>query len=164
LTAAWVLGHRDGGHRLIPNGEVVIDGGEIVFVGSKFSGEVARRIDFGNALVSPGFIDLDALSDLDTTILGIDHHPGWAKGRVWPRSYVERGPYEMYSQEELAFQNASPSASFCSMASPPPHPSPRCSTANGARRSPNSMPPPMPRESLAARLFEPGLSCRRHGA
>ena len=54
--------------------------------------------------ISPGFIDLDALSDLDTTILGIDHHPGWAKGRVWPRSYVEAGPYEMYSQEELAFQ------------------------------------------------------------
>lgn len=49
-------------------------------------------------------IDLDALSDLDTTILGIDHHPGWAKGRVWPRSYVDAGPYEMYTQEELAFQ------------------------------------------------------------
>lgn len=104
LTAAWVLGHRDGSHRLIPNGEVVIDGGEVVFVGSNFSGEVARRINFGNALVSPGLIDLDALSDLDTTILGIDNHPGWAKGRVWPRSYVERGPYEMYSDEELAFQ------------------------------------------------------------
>jgi cytosine/adenosine deaminase-related metal-dependent hydrolase len=104
ITAAWVLGHRDGGHRLVPNGEIVIDGGEVIFVGNEFPGEVARRLDFGNALVGPGFIDLDALSDLDTTILGIDHHPGWAKGRVWPRSYVEAGPYEMYSQEELAFQ------------------------------------------------------------
>jgi len=44
------------------------------------------------------------LSDLDTTILGIDHHPGWAKGRVWPRPYVDAGPYEMYSEAELAFQ------------------------------------------------------------
>ncbi|MET0576231.1 MAG: amidohydrolase family protein [Mesorhizobium sp.] len=104
ITAAWVLGHRDGGHRLVRNGEIVIDGGEVIFVGNEFPGEVARRLDFGNALVGPGFIDLDALSDLDTTILGIDHHPGWAKGRVWPRSYVEAGPYEMYSQEELAFQ------------------------------------------------------------
>lgn len=104
VTAAWVLGHRDGGHRLIPNGQVVIDGGEVIYVGPDFAGEVARRIDFGSALVSPGLIDLDALSDLDTTILGIDHHPGWAKGRVWPRHYVEAGPYEMYSQEELAFQ------------------------------------------------------------
>ncbi|WP_269933035.1 amidohydrolase family protein [Aminobacter sp. HY435] len=104
ITAAWVLAHKDGGHRLIPNGEVVIDGGEVIHVGAGFPGEVARRIDFGAALVSPGLIDLDALSDLDTTILGIDHHPGWAKGRVWPRHYVEAGPYEMYSQEELAFQ------------------------------------------------------------
>ncbi|MDH0115992.1 N-ethylammeline chlorohydrolase [Agrobacterium pusense] len=104
LTASWVVGHKDGSHRLLKNGEVVFENGEIVFVGHGFPGEVARRIDFGNALVSPGLIDLDALSDLDTTILGIDHHPGWAKGRVWPRSYVEAGPYEMYSPEELAFQ------------------------------------------------------------
>ncbi len=104
VTASWVVGHKDGGHRLLQNGEVVFENGEILFVGHRFSGEVARRIDFGNALISPGLIDLDALSDLDTTILGIDNHPGWAKGRVWPRSYVEAGPYEMYSQEELAFQ------------------------------------------------------------
>lgn len=104
LTAAWVLGHKDGSHRLVPNGEVVIEGGQVLFAGRRFDGEVARRIDCGNALISPGFIDLDALSDLDTTILGIDHHPGWAKGRVWPRSYVDAGPYEMYSPEELAFQ------------------------------------------------------------
>lgn len=104
VTASWVVGHKDGSHRLLRNGEVVFEDGEILFVGHRFPGEVARRIDFGNALISPGLIDLDALSDLDTTILGIDHHPGWAKGRVWPRSYVKAGPYEMYSQEELAFQ------------------------------------------------------------
>lgn len=104
LTASWVVGHKEGAHRLLKNGEVVFENGEILFVGHGFPGEVARRVDFGNALISPGLIDLDALSDLDTTILGIDHYPGWAKGRVWPRSYVEAGPYEMYSVEELAFQ------------------------------------------------------------
>lgn len=104
LTASWVVGHKDGSHRLLKNGEIVFENGEILFVGHGFPGEVARRVDFGNALISPGLIDLDALSDLDTTILGIDHYPGWAKGRVWPRSYVEAGPYEMYSGEELAFQ------------------------------------------------------------
>jgi len=104
ITASWVVGHKEGSHTLLRNGQVVFENGAIVFVGHNFPGEVARRIDFGNALISPGLIDLDALSDLDTTILGIDSHPGWAKGRVWPRSYVEAGPYEMYSQEELAFQ------------------------------------------------------------
>ncbi|MBB6488931.1 amidohydrolase family protein [Rhizobium lusitanum] len=104
ITASWVVGHKEGSHTLLRNGQVVFENGAILFVGHNFPGEVARRIDFGNAVISPGLIDLDALSDLDTTILGIDCHPGWAKGRVWPRSYVEAGPYEMYSQEELAFQ------------------------------------------------------------
>lgn len=104
ITARWVVGHKDGGHRLLKDGEVVFEGGQILFVGHQFPGEVARRIDFGNALISPGLIDLDALSDLDTTILGIDHHPGWAKGRVWPRSYVDAGPYEMYDEGQLGFQ------------------------------------------------------------
>ncbi len=104
LTADWVLGHANGAHCLIPHGEVVFEAGRILHVGQRFDGEVARRIAFGRALISPGLIDLDALSDLDTTILSIDHNPGWAKGRVWPRSYVNRGPYEMYSPDELAFQ------------------------------------------------------------
>lgn len=104
LRADWVLGHGPQGHRLLRNAEVVIEGAKVLHAGGRFPGEVARRIDLGAALISPGFIDLDALSDLDTTLLAIDHQPGWAKGRVWPQSYVARGPYEMYSPEELAFQ------------------------------------------------------------
>ena len=104
LTADWVLIHEKAGPVLLRRGQVVIEGGTVLFTGHGFEGEVARSIDFGPALVSPGLIDLDALSDLDTTILGIDHFPGWKKGRVWPLSYIKRGPYEMYSPEELAFQ------------------------------------------------------------
>ncbi len=104
LTADWVLAHEAAGPVLLHRGEAVIEGGAVLFTGHGFAGEVARRIDFGPALISPGLIDLDALSDLDTTILGIDHFPPWKKGRVWPLSYVERGPYEMYAPEELAFQ------------------------------------------------------------
>lgn len=104
LTARWVVGHRDGRHVLYENGEVVFEGERILFVGHRYDGPVARRIDYGKALIGPGFIDLDALSDLDTGVLGLDHAPGWKKGRVWPRDYVEAGPVEMYSPEELAFQ------------------------------------------------------------
>lgn len=86
------------------NGDVVFEDGAIVFVGHGFPGEVARRFDYGDAIVGPGFVDLDALSDLDTTILGYDNQPAAKKGRVWPRSYLEAGPIEMYTPEELAFQ------------------------------------------------------------
>lgn len=104
LAARWIVGNVDGRHRLFENAELVIDGGEVIFVGDKFPGEIARRIDLGHVLIGPGFVDLDALSDLDTTVLGLDAQPGWKKGRVWPVSYVARGPYEMYAAEELAFQ------------------------------------------------------------
>lgn len=104
LTARWLVGHRDGRHCLYENGEIVFEDGAVIFVGHGFPGEVARRVDYGNALIGPGFVDLDALSDLDTTILAYDNQPAWKKGRVWPRSYLEAGPYEMYSRDELAFQ------------------------------------------------------------
>lgn len=104
LGARWVVGNEGGVHFLHENAGIVIDGNEVVFVGSRFEREVARRIELGNVLIGPGFVDLDALSDLDTTVLGLDAQPGWRKGRVWPKSYVERGPYEMYSPDELAFQ------------------------------------------------------------
>jgi cytosine/adenosine deaminase-related metal-dependent hydrolase len=104
LAARWIVGHANGGHRLVENGEVVIERDRVIHVGPRFPGEVARRIDFGQALIGPGFVDLDALSDLDTTVLAHDNQPAWRKGRVWPRSYVERGPYEMYAPDELAFQ------------------------------------------------------------
>ena len=103
LTARWVIGHDDGAHVIHENGTVVIEGARILHVGAEFDGD-ARRIDYGEAILSPGFIDLDALSDLDTTILGYDNGPAWQKGRVWPESYIARGPYEMYTPEEFAFQ------------------------------------------------------------
>ena len=104
LTARWIVGHRDGHHILLENGEIVFEDGAIIFVGHRFAGDCARRVDYGHAVIGPGFVDLDALADLDTTILAYDNQPAWKKGRVWPRSYLDAGPVEMYSAEELAFQ------------------------------------------------------------
>lgn len=104
LTARWVVGHRDGRHCVYRNGEVVIQADRVVFVGHGFDGTVEKRIDYGNALIGPGLIDLDALADLDTTVLGYDNQPAWKKGRIWPQTYIDSGPFEMYSDEELAFQ------------------------------------------------------------
>lgn len=104
MTARWVVGHEGNRHVLYENGEVVFAGGRIVFVGHDFPGAVARRTDCGHALIGPGFIDLDALSDLDTTVLGFDNQPAWKKGRIWPKDYMSAGPREMYTPEELSWQ------------------------------------------------------------
>ncbi|AVO38523.1 chlorohydrolase family protein [Pukyongiella litopenaei] len=104
IAARWLVADTPSGRRLVRDGEVVIDGDTVIHAGNRFGGDVAARFDMGEALVAPGFVDLDALSDLDTTLLAYDNWPGERKGRVWPRSYVERGPYEMYTPGELAFQ------------------------------------------------------------
>lgn len=104
LAADWLVVDTDAGRRLIERGEVVIEGGRILHAGARFEGDVAARYDMGASLIAPGFVDLDALSDLDTTTLGMENWPSEKKGRVWPQSYVDAGPYEMYSPDELAFQ------------------------------------------------------------
>ncbi|MEO6984147.1 MAG: N-ethylammeline chlorohydrolase, partial [Paralcaligenes sp.] len=104
LRAQWVVACLQDTHVLYKDAQVVFEGNEIRFVGHDYPGHVARRIDLGHAMIGPGFVDLDALSDLDTTVLAYDNQPAWRKGRVWPTSYIENGPYEMYSREELAFQ------------------------------------------------------------
>jgi len=103
LAARFVIADLPQGRRLIENGEVVIENDRITWVGHRFEGDVAARYDMGEALIGPGFVDLDALSDLDTTVLAMDNQPGWKKGRVWPADYAARA-YEMYTPEELAFQ------------------------------------------------------------
>ncbi|WP_375465940.1 chlorohydrolase family protein, partial [uncultured Methylobacterium sp.] len=53
----WVVGHDGRGHTLIPNGVVVYEGAEVVFVGRAFEGAVDSVIDASDKLVAPGFID-----------------------------------------------------------------------------------------------------------
>lgn len=104
ITARWVVGHAGGRHTLLEHGEVVFEGERIIFVGHGYGGEVARRLDYGEAMIGPGFVDLDALSDLDTTILAYDNQPAFRKGRIWPRDYLDAGPVEMYRPDEIVFQ------------------------------------------------------------
>jgi len=100
LSATWVVGYKDNDHRLYSPGEVVYQGERVLFVGERYTGAVDEEINAGNALVGPGFIDLDALGDLDTTVLGFDNQPGWQKGRVVAADWQRR---DLYSREELNF-------------------------------------------------------------
>ena len=104
LKAKWVVGHAGGRHCLYEDGEIAISGDSVLYVGRSFPGTPHRVVDYGHALIGPGFIDLDAVSDLDTTVLGFDNQPAARKGRIWPKTYMDAGPIEMYSREELAFQ------------------------------------------------------------
>lgn len=104
LRAAHVIGFDGTGHVLWRNGEVVFEGQRILFVGRGFEGRVDEDIDHGEAVIGPGFIDLDALGDLDSTVLTLDNGPEWRLGRIWTAEYVAEGPREAYSPEEEIFK------------------------------------------------------------
>ena len=44
LSARWIVAHENGRHRLLTDGEIVIEGQDVIYVGPRFPGEVARRI------------------------------------------------------------------------------------------------------------------------
>lgn len=104
ILSDYVIGFDGRGHIIIEQGEVVFEGNTIVFVGHGFEGHVERSIDYGNAVIGPGFVDLDALGDLDTTILGFDKRPGDEIGRVWSEAYLKSGPAEAYTADEQLFK------------------------------------------------------------
>jgi cytosine/adenosine deaminase-related metal-dependent hydrolase len=104
VRARYVIAWDGTSQRTLRDGEVVFRGDTILFVGRGFEGPIDVEIDGGNAVLGPGFIDLNALGDLDTTVLSFDNQPDWAKGRTWPEDYLAAGPIEMYSDEEQTFK------------------------------------------------------------
>ncbi|VVN65118.1 amidohydrolase family protein [Pseudomonas fluorescens] len=104
LKASCVVGFDGQRHVLWRNGEVVFEGSRIVFVGRDYPGAVEQWIDYGNALIGPGFIDLDALGDLDSTVLTLDNGDERHMGRMWSEQYLATGPRESYRFDEELFK------------------------------------------------------------
>lgn len=57
IDARMIVGFQDGEHRLLEDGCLVLEGNEIIHVGTDFDGQVDRTIDAGNRVVTPGFIN-----------------------------------------------------------------------------------------------------------
>lgn len=104
LTARFVVGYADDDHAIYPHGEVVYEDDRVVFVGHGFTGSVDRAEDCGDAIVGPGFIDLDALADIDHAILDTWLDPDRALGQRWSEDYFRSGPRETFSFEDDVFK------------------------------------------------------------
>ncbi|MGY3340675.1 cytosine/adenosine deaminase-related metal-dependent hydrolase [Streptomyces filamentosus] len=107
VTASHVIGydHRADDHVLIRDGQVVYEGNRIVHVGRGHDpADCDEVVDAGQALVGPGFVDLDALADIDHALLDTWHADG--RGLEWSREYALRGPVAVFDPEERAFIRA----------------------------------------------------------
>ena len=103
LRADFVLGHEDGRHVIIRDGQVVYDDDVIIHVGRDFPGEVDETIDLGESLVTPGLIDLDALADIDHLILDSWAPADRGKGLEWSEDYFRHRRCDVFTAEERQF-------------------------------------------------------------
>jgi 8-oxoguanine deaminase len=104
LTAKHIIGFKDGDHALYRDAELVYENDRIVFVGHGYDGPVGRTIDAGDAIVSPGFIDLDALADIDHALIDAWHGPDTVDGLQWSEDYLRNRRHEVFPPEDVAFK------------------------------------------------------------
>lgn len=102
ISARYVLGFDGKRHTLIEDGEVVFEGDAIVFVGRGYGGPVDEERDYGQSLVMPGLIDLDALADIDHLILDSWPSPEVAPGHLWSEDYFANRRRDVFSRAERA--------------------------------------------------------------
>lgn len=105
VTGKFVIGFDGQDHVIIKDGEVVYEHDTILFVGHDYEGDVDQVIDAGNAVVSPGFIDLNALGDIDHDIVHLEADSARSKNLLWSEEYYHKGYHEVMSPEEEAFKS-----------------------------------------------------------
>ncbi|MCC8179813.1 MAG: amidohydrolase family protein [Planctomycetes bacterium] len=99
IRSKYIIGYdaaaRD--HVLYRNAELVFENDTVVFVGHGYDQPVEQDFDFGNSIVSPGFIDLNATGDLEASDLFLDSRglPDFGPARNWSAEYLEQGPRDL---------------------------------------------------------------------
>lgn len=102
ISARYVLGFDGNQHTLIEDGEVVFGGDSIVFVGQNYGGPVDEERDYGQSLIMPGLIDLDALADIDHLILDSWPSPDVAAGHLWSADYFANRRRDVFTRADRA--------------------------------------------------------------
>ncbi|MCO1339376.1 N-ethylammeline chlorohydrolase [Kocuria polaris] len=100
LTARYILGFDGTQHVLITDGHVVVQDDEILYVGTDYDGPVDAHRDFGQSLITPGLIDLDALTDIDHMIFDSWPSPETAPGLQWSRDYFANRRRDVFTPEQ----------------------------------------------------------------
>lgn len=95
-----MLGHVAGRHVLIRNGDVVYEDSCIVYVGQGYDGTVDESFDLGRSLITPGLIDLDALTDIDHLLIDSWASPDQADGMQWSEEYFRSLRADVFTAEE----------------------------------------------------------------
>jgi cytosine/adenosine deaminase-related metal-dependent hydrolase len=94
-------------HVVCRNGEVVHGNDRIVFGGHGYSGPVDRAVDPGDASIRPGFVDADALADIDHGALNTFRPAELALGLQWSEDDFRTRRRDGFSARQEAFKRRS---------------------------------------------------------
>jgi cytosine/adenosine deaminase-related metal-dependent hydrolase len=72
IKGSWVVGYDGEKHRIITDGEVVFEDDRVIYVGKNYEGSSDHVIDAKGKLVSPGFINIHAVTSICITHFRID--------------------------------------------------------------------------------------------
>ncbi|MDO5755079.1 MAG: chlorohydrolase family protein [Tissierellia bacterium] len=92
-------------HYIIPEGEIAYKDDEIIYIGEQYTGPIDRELDASKSLVSPGFIDLDALGDIDHTLLFFEHPKEKTYDLEWSYDYFTSERKEEMSLADESFKS-----------------------------------------------------------
>ncbi len=88
IQGGWVVGFQNGHHAILRDGVVVLEDDHILYVGPSFGGRVDQILDARGKLVSPGFVNIHAVANIDMQTLALDsNNDGFAS----PRAYAVDG-------------------------------------------------------------------------
>ena len=104
ISGRFVVGYEAGDHVVYRDGDVVYEDDRILFVGHGFGGTADRTIEAGDAIVSPGFVDLNALADIDHGILDTFQGPELGLGLQWSEDYFRNRRHELFGPDDERFQ------------------------------------------------------------
>ena len=105
IKAKYVVAFDGTRHTMMKDAEVVYEGNSIVFAGRNYEAPCDETLDFGEALISPGFIDLDALGDIDHGLIHCEAPAAIQNQLQWSRKYYDKGSREIMSADEEAFKS-----------------------------------------------------------
>lgn len=104
VKAKYLVAFENNDHVIYQNGELVYEDSRVIYAGSHFEGETDKTIDYGNAIISPGFVDLNALADIDTTVMDYDQPASVSDSQTWSVEYLKKGPHEIVAFEDEQFK------------------------------------------------------------
>lgn len=105
IKGRYVIGFDGKDHEIIENGEVVYEGDTILYVGKCYEGKTEHTEDMGNSVIMPGFIDLNALGDIDHDILHKEVYRHVKPSLNPSEEYFNKGTHELMTAEDEAFKS-----------------------------------------------------------